>query len=109
MSFQNLRIHFKALSFSRFSLFFRYVNLKPCISRLPENGNGANITAWPARLHEPPKRLQGVEMDAYVAKKELFKAESKYWNDTVEGYVRVFRWKNLQLRNVMDMRAGFGG
>jgi len=48
-------------------------------------------------------------MDAYVAQKELFKAESKYWNDTVEGYIRVFHWNKLQLRNVMDMKAGFGG
>ncbi|XP_020252474.1 probable methyltransferase PMT11 [Asparagus officinalis] len=86
-----------------------YVNLKPCISRLPENGYGANITDWPARLHEPPKRLQNVEMDAYMVKNELFKAEEKYWNDTVQGYIRVYRWKTLKLRNIMDMRAGFGG
>lgn len=86
-----------------------YAKLKPCISRLPENGNGANITSWPARLHDPPKRLQNVNMDAYMAKTELFKAESRYWNDTVEGYLRVFRWKSMNLRNIMDMRAGFGG
>ncbi|ONK61987.1 uncharacterized protein A4U43_C08F35640 [Asparagus officinalis] len=86
-----------------------YVNLKPCISQLPENGYGTNLTAWPARLHEPPKRLQDVEMDSYIAKNELFKAEARYWKDIVEGYIRVFRWKTLRLRNIMDMRAGFGG
>ncbi|KAG0465199.1 hypothetical protein HPP92_019363 [Vanilla planifolia] len=86
-----------------------YVNLKACISWLPENGFGANIKAWPARLHEPPKRLQDVEMDSYIAKNELFKAESRFWNQTVEGYIRIFRWKDLNIRNVMDMRAGFGG
>ncbi|KAH7678153.1 Phosphoethanolamine N-methyltransferase protein [Dioscorea alata] len=86
-----------------------YVDLKACITRLPENGYGSNITAWPARLHEPPDRLQDVQMDAYLSKKELFKAESNYWNDIIEGYVRVFHMDKMKLRNVMDMRAGFGG
>ncbi|KAG1371739.1 putative methyltransferase PMT11 [Cocos nucifera] len=86
-----------------------YVGLKACISQLPESEYGANITAWPARLNEPPQRLQGVEMDAYIAKNELFTAETRYWNDIISGYIRVFRWKKMNLRNVMDMRAGFGG
>lgn len=87
----------------------RYVGLKPCISRLPENGDGAINTPWPDRLDNPPERLKGVEMDAYIAKKELFKAESNYWNNIVKGHNRVFGWENMQLRNVMDMKAGFGG
>lgn len=91
------------------SLLFRYVNLKACISRLPENGDGSTPFPWPARLMEPPKRLQGVEMDAYSSKNELFKAETKFWDDIVEGYVRVFKWRKFKFRNVMDMRAGFGG
>lgn len=48
-------------------------------------------------------------MDAYVAKKDLFKAESAYWNEIVESHIRIFRWKEMELRNVMDMRAGLGG
>ncbi|KAJ6814976.1 putative methyltransferase PMT11 isoform X1 [Iris pallida] len=86
-----------------------YVDLKACISRIPENGYGTNISAWPSRVHEPPQRLQSVEMDAYMAKDELFKAESRFWSDIVGSYVRVFHWKKMKLRNVMDMRAGFGG
>ncbi|KAJ6827952.1 putative methyltransferase PMT11 [Iris pallida] len=86
-----------------------YVDLKACISRIPESGYGANLTAWPARLQEPPKRLQGVEMDAYISKIDLFNAELSFWNEVLEGYVRVYHWKTLRLRNVMDMRAGFGG
>ncbi|KAK3162454.1 hypothetical protein QOZ80_1BG0089730 [Eleusine coracana subsp. coracana] len=86
-----------------------YVNLKACISRLPENGEGATLARWPARLMEPPKRLQGVQMDAYSSKNELFKAETKFWDDIIEGYIRVFKWRKFKLRNVMDMRAGFGG
>ncbi|WCJ19670.1 S-adenosyl-L-methionine-dependent methyltransferases superfamily protein [Euphorbia peplus] len=86
-----------------------YVDLKACISRLPENGYGANITKWPERLHAPPDRLQSIQMDAYISRKELFKAESKYWNEIIAGYIRAWHWKKLRLRNVLDMRAGFGG
>lgn len=60
-------------------------------------------------MHEPPKRLQVVEMDAFIAKNEIFKADARYWHDIVGGYDRAFHWKKLKLRNVMDMRAGFGG
>lgn len=87
----------------------RYVSLKACITRLPENGYGANVSSWPARSHEPPQRLQEVDMDAYIARNDIFEAESQYWNEIVEGHVRVFHWEQWKLRNVMDMRAGFGG
>ena len=83
--------------------------MKPCITRLPEDGYGANVSKWPARLQNPPDRLQSIQFDAYISRKELFKAESKYWNEIIESYVRVLKWKNFKLRNVLDMRAGFGG
>ncbi|CAL0334854.1 unnamed protein product [Lupinus luteus] len=86
-----------------------YVDLKACISRLPENGNGANVTRWPARLQSPPDRLQSIKMDAFMSRNELFKAESKYWDAIIDNYISFLDWKNLTLRNVMDMRAGFGG
>ncbi|XP_031274015.1 probable methyltransferase PMT11 [Pistacia vera] len=86
-----------------------YVDLKACISRLPENGYGANLPSWPDRLQTPPDRLQSIQLDAYIARKELFKAESKYWNDIIASYVHGLHWKKMKFRNVMDMRAGFGG
>ncbi|XP_010517333.1 PREDICTED: probable methyltransferase PMT11 [Camelina sativa] len=86
-----------------------YTNLKPCISRIPENGYGGNVPLWPARLHTPPDRLQTIKFDSYIARKELFKAESKFWNEIVGGFVRALKWKKMKLRNVLDMRAGFGG
>ncbi|KAK7276311.1 hypothetical protein RIF29_17450 [Crotalaria pallida] len=86
-----------------------YVNLKACISPLPENGYGANVTRWPERLQTPPDRLQSIKIDAFISRKELFKAESKYWNEIIGGYVRALHWKKMRLRNVLDMRAGFGG
>ncbi|KAK8473152.1 hypothetical protein PHAVU_001G067200 [Phaseolus vulgaris] len=86
-----------------------YVNLKACITQLPSNGFGANVTEWPLRLHEPPKRLQSIQLDAIVSRDELFRADTKYWFEIIESYVRAFRWQEYNLRNVMDMRAGFGG
>lgn len=87
----------------------RYVNLKACISRLPENGYGVNVSMWPARLLNPPARLQSIQFDAYISRKELFKAEYKYWDDIIDGYIRALHWKKMRLRNILDMRAGFGG
>lgn len=86
-----------------------YVNLKACITRLPENGYGANVTTWPERLHTPPDRLQSIQMDAYISRRELFKAELKYWNEIIDGYIQILHWKKLRMRNVLDMKAGFGG
>ncbi|KAK9154364.1 hypothetical protein Sjap_001844 [Stephania japonica] len=86
-----------------------YVDLNACISRLPENGYGANISQWPARLLDRPDRLETVQMDAYISKKDLYKADTKYWNEVLGGYIHAFKWKKLKLRNVMDMKAGFGG
>ncbi|GAB4827505.1 hypothetical protein Ancab_034388 [Ancistrocladus abbreviatus] len=86
-----------------------YVNLKPCITRLPDSGFGANVPEWPARLETPPDRLQSIQIDAYTSRKELFKAESKFWDEIIEGYVRILHWKKMRLRNVLDMKAGFGG
>lgn len=48
-------------------------------------------------------------MDAVISRQELFNAELKYWNEIIDSYVRAYRWKEYNLRNVMDMRAGFGG
>ncbi|BFG22727.1 hypothetical protein CerSpe_090010 [Prunus speciosa] len=86
-----------------------YVDQKACITRLPENGYGANVTKWPDRLQTPPDRLQSIQFDAYISRKELLRAESRYWHEIIESYVRVFHWKKIRLRNAMDMRAGFGG
>ncbi|KAF7147016.1 hypothetical protein RHSIM_Rhsim03G0133700 [Rhododendron simsii] len=87
----------------------RYVDLKACIIRLPDDVTRSNVTTWPARLLNPPDRLQSIQMDAYISRKELFRAESKYWSEIIASYVRVSHLKSYKLRNVLDMRAGFGG
>ncbi|KAH9324994.1 hypothetical protein KI387_005172, partial [Taxus chinensis] len=86
-----------------------YVPLKGCITWLPENGFGTNLPKWPERLHTIPDRLEAAPVDAYIAKKEIYIAETNYWKMIVEGYLRGIGWKRQHFRNVMDMRAGFGG
>ncbi|KAG2723790.1 hypothetical protein I3760_02G186500 [Carya illinoinensis] len=68
-----------------------------------------NEMTWPARLQTPPSRLQSIQIDAYIPRKELFKAESKYWNEIIARYGRVLHWTKIRLRNVMDMRAALEG
>jgi len=76
---------------------------------LPENGYGANVTEWPARLQALPDRLQSIQLNVFSSRTELFKAESTYWKAIIASYVRALHWKKIRLRNIMDMRAGFGG
>ncbi|KAM7258508.1 hypothetical protein ACFE04_014249 [Oxalis oulophora] len=85
-----------------------YVDMKACITPLPENGYGSNVSAWPARLHTAPDRLHSIQIESTIARNELFRGESKYWNEIVTSYVRVF-WKKIKFRNVLDMKAGYGG
>ncbi|KAM1527921.1 hypothetical protein ACFXTI_017030 [Malus domestica] len=85
------------------------VSLKACISRLPENGFGANVSMWPARLQDPPERLQSIKLDAYISRKEIFRAEAKYWHEILSGYIGAYHWRELNFRNILDMRAGYGG
>lgn len=87
----------------------RNVNLTKCITQLPENGYGANVTAWPARLHSPSDRLFSIKMDAELSRREIYKAESNFWYAVIKGYIGAFRWEKLNLRNVLDMRAVYGG
>uniref|UniRef100_A0A803L759 Methyltransferase n=1 Tax=Chenopodium quinoa TaxID=63459 RepID=A0A803L759_CHEQI len=72
-----------------------YVGLKACITRIPNNGSGANVSTWPERLHHPPDRLQTIQMDAFAARKELMKAESKYWKEIIQSYISAFRWREF--------------
>ncbi|KAK6939941.1 putative S-adenosyl-L-methionine-dependent methyltransferase [Dillenia turbinata] len=57
-----------------------YVSIKACITHLPESEseNGANVIC-PMRFHNPPSRLQSTRIDSYIARKDLFKAETKFW------------------------------
>ncbi|WOL14918.1 hypothetical protein Cni_G23699 [Canna indica] len=90
----------------------RYVNLKACITCLPENGYEFSISSWLSRLHEPPKRLQEYEMDVFVAKKDLFRTESGYRDEIVKCLILDFPLEKMKLQNMMctlelDLRGEF--
>ncbi|RZC90929.1 hypothetical protein C5167_028761, partial [Papaver somniferum] len=80
-----------------------------CITRLPENGYGTNITAWPNRLDSVPDRLHSIQLESQISRGELFKAENGYWKQMLTGYLHTYHWERKPFRNVMDMRAGYGG
>ncbi|XP_073041952.1 probable methyltransferase PMT11 [Primulina eburnea] len=86
-----------------------YVASKVCITPLPEERYGSNVTIWPERLQNPPDRLQSIQIDAFISKKMHFSTESKYWKEIIDGYIRYLHWSKIKFRNVLDMRAGFGG
>ncbi|KAL5559697.1 hypothetical protein UlMin_035908 [Ulmus minor] len=86
-----------------------YVGLKACITKLPENDYGAKVSPWPARVEDPPERLQSIKLDATISRKELYTAETNYWLDVLDGYIRAYHWREDKHRNILDMRAGFGG
>eukprot|EP00249_Psilotum_nudum_P013575 c24404_g1_i1 orf=734-2785(-) len=86
-----------------------YAPLKACITLLPEGVVGRNVSDWPARLHATPYRLYSVQTDAKAAKEEVFIAEQRYWHEIVSGFLRGLGLKRETVRNVMDMKAGYGG
>lgn len=60
------------------------------------------------RLSSPP-RIQSIHMDAGLARQQVLKSDSRYWYVVVEGYLRGLGLHKEDFRNVMDMRAMYGG
>lgn len=87
----------------------RYVSLQSCLTLLPENGLGGDLPEWPARLSTPPRRLETIVMDATQARSYVFKSDQRYWHVVVEGYLRGLGLHKEDFRNIMDMRAMYGG
>lgn len=89
-----------------------YVPMTACIHRIPdEEERGTEWPQeWPLRLTEAPARLsyqKGVYGKTAAAD---FRADTEHWQRAVQkSYLRGLgiEWKNV--RNVMDMRAVYGG
>ncbi|KAJ7540990.1 hypothetical protein O6H91_10G039900 [Diphasiastrum complanatum] len=85
------------------------VPMKACITPIAEYNNfgkGNGLMPWPKRLNFPPPRLQELHINA-----NTFQRDTTVWRHRVELY-----WKLLEsqvqedsIRNVMDMKAHFGG
>lgn len=87
----------------------RYIPLKPCITLPPKGQSDGNVPEWPLRLSTPPSRLQNIVMDAGKARIQVFKSDQRYWYVIVEGYLRGLGLHREEFRNIMDMRASYGG
>ena len=84
--------------------------MSACITALSSVTVQSNRSDWPARLHIPPKRLFQVDIDdAKDAREEAFVAEERYMKETLRGYLDVLDLRPHEIRNVMDLNAGYGG
>ena len=92
----------------------RYVPLQTCMHRVPENpaerGTEWPVT-WPARMTKPPYWLNDSQNGIYgKPASQDFAADYEHWKRVVStSYLTHLgiSWDNV--RNVMDMRAVYGG
>jgi hypothetical protein len=88
--------------------------MKACIHKLPTT-EGARATSWPAewplRVESTPAWLSSSERGIYgnpVA--EEYRADTEHWKRIIEkSYLQGLGIQWSSVRNVMDMKAGYGG
>nr|XP_015888513.2 probable methyltransferase PMT24 isoform X1 [Ziziphus jujuba var. spinosa]XP_015888515.2 probable methyltransferase PMT24 isoform X1 [Ziziphus jujuba var. spinosa] len=89
------------------------VPLEPCIHKVPEDASkrGSNWPAqWPSRLEKPPYWLKSQRGVYGKAAPEDFTADYKHWKNVVsESYLNGLGINWSSVRNIMDMRAVYGG
>lgn len=85
-----------------------YTPLDTCLPPLPLPNKGSSYRwpeAWPKRLKSKPVSLSN-EPDA----EELFYEDTRHWSALVSDvYLQAFNMNWSNVRNVMDMNAGYGG
>ncbi|KAJ8764385.1 hypothetical protein K2173_006125 [Erythroxylum novogranatense] len=91
-----------------------YVPLQACMHRVPvaENTRGTQWPVeWPSRLQTPPYWLNSSQMGIYgKPAPQDFSTDNEHWKRVVSNsYMKGLgiSWSNV--RNVMDMRAVYGG
>lgn len=92
----------------------RYVPMKPCLHKIPE-GEGVRGTSWPeewpVRVESTPSWLSATDKGIYgkpVA--EDYRADTNHWKHVVsKSYLDGVGINWTSIRNVMDMKAGYGG
>ena len=88
--------------------------MQACIHKIPVEASERGSQwpeQWPLRLGSPPYWLKSDQVGVYgKAAPEDFTADNKHWNHVVtKSYLdgMGINWSNI--RNVMDMRAVYGG
>ncbi|AQK80973.1 putative methyltransferase PMT27 [Zea mays] len=91
-----------------------YVRLNPCVHRVPTapSERGARWPSeWPRRVRLPPYWLNGSQAGVYGRPApEDFAVDYDHWRRVVDGsYLNGLGIDWSRVRNVMDMRAAYGG
>lgn len=91
-----------------------YVPMKPCLHNIPE-GEGVRGTSWPeewpVRVESTPSWLSATDKGIYgKPAAEDFQADTNHWKHVVsKSYLEGVGINWTSIRNVMDMKAGYGG
>ena len=91
-----------------------YIRLNSCVHRVPTGPSerGARWPSeWPRRVRTPPYWLNGSQAGVYgKPAPEDFKVDYDHWWRVVDGsYLNGLGIDWSRVRNVMDMRAAYGG
>lgn len=94
--------------------FCRKVPLQACMHTAPEDKTQRGSQwpeQWPARLEKPPFWLSSSQTGVYgKAAPEDFSADYEHWKRVVsKSYLKGLGINWASVRNVMDMRAVYGG
>lgn len=94
--------------------FCRNVPLQACMHKISTNESERGSKwpeQWPSRLEKPPYWLLDSQVGVYGrAAPEDFTADHKHWNRVVtKSYLSGMGIDWSTVRNVMDMRAVYGG
>lgn len=91
-----------------------YIPLKACMHRVPVDASERGSRwpeKWPQRLQVPPYWLNSSQMGVYgKPAPNDFTSDYEHWKRVVKkSYINGFGINWSQVRNVMDMRAVYGG
>ncbi|XWS33137.1 hypothetical protein CRYUN_Cryun22dG0053000 [Craigia yunnanensis] len=89
------------------------VPLQTCMHKVPVDASERGSQwpeQWPARLEKSPYWLLSSQVGVYgKAVPEDFAADNEHWKRVVKSYIRGMGINWSSVRNVMDMRAVYGG
>uniref|UniRef100_A0A7I4DJH1 Methyltransferase n=1 Tax=Physcomitrium patens TaxID=3218 RepID=A0A7I4DJH1_PHYPA len=88
-----------------------YVNMTTCLHKIPDTKRTEWPEEWPLRVKVAPKWLSEKDTGIYgKAAPEDFRVDTEHWNNVVnKTYLTGLGMDWTTIRNVMDMRAGYGG
>jgi len=89
----------------------RYVRMTPCIHRIPTTAHSKWPAEWPMRLNNTPAWLSKSDKGLYgKTAPEDFEADALHWKRVVQkSYLGDLDIDWSTMRNIMDMKADYGG